>query len=251
MKPNLVLTHSFPTNSMILKGFVDYLQKYFEIYFIDLPGFRKNIPALNEISIENYAHYVEDNINQLDLDKYILGGISFGFLVINNVETDDRCKAIMAIEPFLGNTLKVNFFKKLSYSIFLKTILLLKLEKILWNTNISKKLMSREFNYPEDRFKTIFDEIHPGTFIKTLHLLLNYNTAVKYKEKPYALFINREDDRIKGSETMESFKHLKNLFILETTVQHFPKDLSVSYFENNISKKDINSLQNWIKIWYK
>lgn len=39
-KENLVLLHSFPTNSILLSGYIEYLSDY----FIDLPGFTKVVP---------------------------------------------------------------------------------------------------------------------------------------------------------------------------------------------------------------
>jgi len=51
---NLILVNAFYTNSILLKGLIDYLKKYFNVYFIDLPGFAKDAPPLKEISINLY-----------------------------------------------------------------------------------------------------------------------------------------------------------------------------------------------------
>jgi len=84
-KENLVLVNAFLTNSLVLRGLIDYLGKYFRVHFIDLPGFIRDIPPLSEISLENYASYVRRRIDELDLDSYLLGGISFGFAVVSHL----------------------------------------------------------------------------------------------------------------------------------------------------------------------
>ena len=70
---NLVLVHSFPTNSILLKGLVEFLNDHFNLYFIDLPGFTQKSPPIQQITIDNYSAYVEKYINNLKIDHYILG----------------------------------------------------------------------------------------------------------------------------------------------------------------------------------
>ncbi len=37
-KENLVLVNAFLTNSLVLRGLIDYLNNFFRVHFIDLPG---------------------------------------------------------------------------------------------------------------------------------------------------------------------------------------------------------------------
>ena len=109
VKENIILVHSFPTNSKILNGFKEYLDDYFNVYFIDMPGFVLEKKPLAKISIENFSEYLDEEIGRLGLKSYFLGGISFGFLVVNGVKVDSKCKGILAMEPYLNSKmLKMN-----------------------------------------------------------------------------------------------------------------------------------------------
>ena len=102
-KENLILVHSFPTNSILLKGFIGYIDDYFNVYPIDLPGFRKDIKPLQKITIDSYSKFVEEKVKKLNLDDFLIGGISFGFIVVNNAKIDKKCKGIIAIEPYVNS----------------------------------------------------------------------------------------------------------------------------------------------------
>lgn len=114
MKPHLVLVHSFPTNSVLLHGLEEFLSDYFSVHFIDLPGFHKDSPPFErKITLKKFSDYLDQKISELKADKYIAGGVSFGFLVVNNAKLDKRCKAILAMEPFVNTKcLNFSFWKK-------------------------------------------------------------------------------------------------------------------------------------------
>src|SRR5262245_60854535 len=115
-KENLILVPGFPINSLLLRGLTDYFSEYVNVYPIDLPGFTPTVSALAEISLDQYTKFVETQIQSLRLESYWLGGVSFGFAVINRIQPDIRCKGFVAIEPFLGSaSLKMNFFRRLFF----------------------------------------------------------------------------------------------------------------------------------------
>lgn len=73
-KEDLVFVHSFPTNSKALKGLIDYLNSYFNVIPIDLPGFLKEIPELQTISLKTYSDYVDGKVLELGLERFYMGG---------------------------------------------------------------------------------------------------------------------------------------------------------------------------------
>ena len=105
----MLLIHSFPTNSIIIAGLKDYLDDYFETELIDLPGFNSNFQPNKKISLDYYSNYLENYIKENDIKNYWLGGVSFGFLVANNVKHVNGCQGLFAIEPFINN----QYFKKI------------------------------------------------------------------------------------------------------------------------------------------
>ncbi len=100
-RENLVLVNAFYTNSAILQGLIDFLSDTFNVYFIDLPGFAADVPPLEDISVEGFAHYVRRRIDGFGLEHFVLGGISFGFLVANRVPLNGECRGILGITPYL------------------------------------------------------------------------------------------------------------------------------------------------------
>lgn len=79
-----MLVHSFPTNSVLLHGLEEFFADFFTVHFIDLPGFHKNNPKhKGSVTLKKFSNYFDQQIAELDADEYIVGGISFGFLVFN------------------------------------------------------------------------------------------------------------------------------------------------------------------------
>src|SRR3989344_2575884 len=155
-KPHLLLIHSFPTNSVLLHGLEEFLSDFFTVHFIDLPGFHKNNP-LHEgaITLKKFSNYFDQKIAELDVDEYIVGGVSFGFLVVNNSKLDERCKAILAMEPFVNTKcLNISFWKQKKYiaiASMVKLIHLLGVEKFIWTSNWFNDYLQKESDYSKER----------------------------------------------------------------------------------------------------
>ena len=80
-KPDLVIIHSFPSNTRLWRGFYELLGDFFTVHPIDLPGFTPEKKPLKTISLRAYATHVEQEIERLQLASYLLAGISFGFSI--------------------------------------------------------------------------------------------------------------------------------------------------------------------------
>ncbi len=73
-KANLIFVHSFPTNSKALNGLIGYLNLFFQVIPVDLPGFIKNIPAIEPASLKDYSCYVDAVVTKLKLENFYMGG---------------------------------------------------------------------------------------------------------------------------------------------------------------------------------
>jgi len=239
-KLNLVLIHSFPTNSIILKGLSDYLSDYFNVYFIDLPGFVKNKPPLKEVSLGNYVDFVEKELKRTDFNSFWIGGVSFGFLVANSINAGNHIKGILAIEPFWGSDyLNISFAKKTLYKSILNIITFCKLEKTIWQSPLFDLFFFKGTVSPEYT-KIIKTEINPRTFFKTAKILIEHDGNHTFQKKPYVLIINKDDQTIKAEEIIKSFnENIKIGIVLHTSAEHFPKDISKKYFQKNIEPSEI------------
>lgn len=245
-KPNLILTHSFPTNSVLLAGFIIYLKDYFNLYFIDLPGFHPDVPPLKHISIENFANYFQEQIKKLDIDNYWVGGVSFGFLVAHIIE-DTRCRGFFAIEPYINQ----DFMQQRSLPhkwqiIFLGAVCKLHAYTLVWHSSLFRRLLENNGN-PRERVALLLKTVNPKTFFEIGRWLLKNHEKVRYVKKPCILLINPRDATIKADKIIKEFKkNFDPLLIVENNSEHYPAKITKEYFEKKISTADIHSIQNFI-----
>jgi len=81
----VVLLHAFPLDSEMWLPQVRLGNSRFRFICPDLPGFGKNKHSENITSIEQMAHEVLDLLNQLRIDKAVIGGLSMGGYVTFNL----------------------------------------------------------------------------------------------------------------------------------------------------------------------
>ncbi len=248
MKPHLILVHSFPTNSVLLHGLEEFLADFFTVHFIDLPGFHKNSPPLEgKITLKKFSKYLDQQIAALNVAEYIVGGISFGFLVVNNAKLDNRCKAILAMEPFVNtkclNISILNQQKYLTISTLLKLASTLGLEKQIWESSKFNKYLQKESDYSKERVCTIINQIDCRTFFAVTGLLMTYKKNPKFHNLPHFLIGNFADKTINFDKVVEVFiKNLHELHIASEPIDHYPKDLTKSYFKTRIPEEHIHRM---------
>lgn len=252
-KPNLLLVHSFPTNSILLDGLTDFLSDYFNVIFVNLPGFHKSCPPFKgEINLQKFSDYLDKTIKELECEEYFIGGISFGFLVVNNAKLDKRCKGILAMEPYLGaKYLSISFWKQRKYEAITNVLDIInkaKIEKQIWTSKMYKEFIKKETDYPEDRINIIIEHIDPKTFFTVLRLLMNYDKKIQFHKLPHFLMGNFADDTINFKAVTETFlKNLHDLYIISTPIEHYPKNMTKTYFKKHISEKDIGKIILFLK----
>lgn len=244
---SLILVHSFPTNSILLDGLVEFLNDFFDLHFIDLPGFTRKSPPLRKVSIDAYARYLESRIGEINPESYILGGISFGHLVCTKTRIDHRCRAILSMEPFLGKrSLYMGPLKRLALGGFAKTVAATGLASKIW---ASRRFRSRMLNRgePAHRVDTMLREIDPHTYFATAGILVDYSEDLNWRDLPYVLIVNPDDDTINAEDVTDVFKHhVDRLLVLETTIDHYPKNVTKQYFADRITPHHIEGLFDFL-----
>lgn len=251
LKENLIIVHSFPTNSILLKGFYDYLGNFFNVYPIDLPGFTRQIKPLGQMSLDAYAKYLQDEISKTKMDNFILGGVSFGFVVANLVPPDKQCMGILAIEPYINaQSLSLNKTTRIIYLSLLSIFKASGLGNKLWNSSILKGLLKKLTDSPDERIKTMSGQINANTFMQTATLILKYTENPKFHDLPYALVINPNDNTVSSTYLVNLFKSkAKSLFVVKTRVEHYPKNMTPAYFQERVKSEDIEKMIVWFKQW--
>jgi len=75
----LILIHGFPLNSGLFHYQIEPLSQKYQLVLLDLPGFgRSRVAADSEGSLQGYAQTVLGLMDQLKIDKAIIGGHSLG-----------------------------------------------------------------------------------------------------------------------------------------------------------------------------
>lgn len=240
-KHNLVIIHSFPTNSLILAGLHDFLSDTFNVYPIDLPGFIYDKEPFSKISFEMYRNYVEQEIDRLRLNSYILSGVSFGFAVANYCRVDDQCKGFLALEPYINK----KYLRMDNKAIFFMKGLLSFISKTRAHDRVYNGKLFQRFLYgqtPSKHVDIMKKNVDGFTFFETAKMLLNHSEEINFKSKPHALIINEQDETIDGMATKALFQDLDDVLILDTTCPHYPKSLTKRYFRQHISPKQIQQV---------
>ncbi len=247
-KSHLLLVHSFPTNSILLHGLEEFMSDYFIVHFIDLPGFKQGIdPLEGSITLKKFSKYLDEKIAELQIDEYIVGGVSFGFLVVNNAKLDKRCKAILAMEPFINTKcLNISFWDQKKYifiTIILKLISFFNYERKIWESDWFNRYLQKESDYPKSRVDTIIEHIDSRTFFTVLKLLMNYKKNPTFHNLPYFLIGNFADQTINFNRVVEVFvKNINELHIASEPIDHYPKNLTKEYFQSRIPKEHISRI---------
>jgi len=225
----------------------EFLSDFFIVHFIDLPGFHRNSPPFDgKISLEKFSQYLDQEIEKLDVDEYIVGGVSFGFLVVNNAKLDRRCKAILAIEPFI-NSRSLNASLRKGYaalSLLMKILLFFHIEKTIWKAKWFSEYLHNESNYPQERIEMIINHIDAQTFFSVATLLMSYKKEpLFHTEIPYYLIGNFEDKTVNFDSIVEIFKKsISQLNIISVPIDHYPVDPTKKYFEKKIPAETMHQI---------
>jgi pimeloyl-ACP methyl ester carboxylesterase len=232
MKQNLVLVNSFYGNSILLKGLIDFLDDHFRVFFIDLPGFSRDVPPLDEISLDGFSRNVAGRIAGLGLDSYILGGLSFGFHIACRIRPDAGCKGIAAVIPYVNaRSLKLRFSKRMFYRLATGAAVGLNVSQRVWRSRAFNRLAHWYSVYPGERVDVILDQMEGRTFFETGRIILKNREAVPLHDLPTALILSRSDGTIDNPYILELFRsQVSRLLVVETDMDHYPERVDKAYF---------------------
>jgi hypothetical protein len=77
---------------------------------------------------------------------------------------------------------------------------------------------------------------------------MNYDKKMQFHKLPHFLMGNFADDTINFKAVTEAFlKNLHDLYIISTPIEHYPKNMTKTYFKKHISEKDIGKIILFLK----
>lgn len=240
---NLVLVQPLPANEEMCSGVIKFLQDYFTVHFVELPGFSPDRPAEGRVSLEYFTNYVEQYIADHDLDNFILGGISFGFMIAVMANVDEnKCIAKCGLMPFMGgSSLSYSRRRMLMYK-FLTRAVALGRNRIrkYWGGDKMRGLIKKHFEKNDEYIDFLFDEVDPDVFLDTIRLSLASNSHKLIKPANFLLFVNEKDHVVKTDYVIGRIKGSiagtnKKLKIIHTDLQHYPERVTYEYFKDHVT----------------
>lgn len=250
LRENLVLVHSFPTNSVLLEGFSEFLAPHFAVHWVDLPGFTSAEPPSRNATLESFASHFDRRVAALALPRYIAGGISFGFAVVSLAAPDPACRGILALEPYLGwEFLQMGSVKRHALLALAKVVLGLNLHGRFLESPLFGLLATRKGDIPPAVIQTIQEQIDGETFFRTLQVVLGTRGPVPIRRLPHALLVNPQDSTIDAKRVISRFcAEVPDLLVVETAVPHFPRDLSSESFSRFLPQTDISRVREFCEM---
>jgi pimeloyl-ACP methyl ester carboxylesterase len=243
----LVLAHPLCSNRTTLAGLIHFLSDYYDVYAIELPGFSRSIPPLKAVSIENLASFFAHEVRKLRLTSYILAGISFGFLVVNQLPPPPECRAIFAISPFIGAyALRKSRISRYLLQSALSVVLASHLEEEIWNSRWFSSLIRRSSR--RERYTDLLPQIDARTFFILSQSLLRWNSLPTLHNVPYVLWANQHDSTVDYVSVTHAFRSAHRLLQLEHHVEHSPVAPSAQYFADRIAVSDFPAIAQFLRI---
>lgn len=245
-KLNLIIISGFGPDEHVMNPAIDVFREYFNVYYFDLPGFGKD-EAISDYSMENLTTYFQDKINNLDLKQYILGSLSFGFAIINHLKIGKSCKGVLAYEPYInGEFVKL---PKIYKKIYLYSLSVITFSRLYCFSKIYKAIFKKilEKHYPKEFLEWV-DRLDIVVLLQTAKLLLSFNDHYNFHNLPHAMIINQDDSLIDAKKTIEYFRErISELFIMESKLSHFPRELKEDSIKRGLDKNDLDKLIMFLK----
>jgi|GEM_PF-1103399 len=256
-RKDLVLIQSFPANENLSAGLIEFLGQFFEVHFVNLPGFHPSVPPIDKISLTLHAFFVEEKIKSFNIDKYYLAGFSYGCAVINNMKLDPKkCLGIIESEPFIGKNYLRSRNLNWMIRLFLYIIIKFKLENYFWKSPLFKKFLLSGKNTTNGEAEIIacmiINEIDAKTFFSVGYQLLAHKKEPIFNNKiPYILLINIDDEVISSEKVIRKFCEKienKNLRIVFTKAPHYPPNPSFEFFNKVFSNNEVEAIFNFFRL---
>lgn len=242
-KENLIIIPGFATNSFFIRGAINYLNNFFTVYCIDLPGFVEGSHPLPKPDVEAFALYVESKLKKLGLPHYYLLGISLGYAIISHLNLDRRCKGILAIYPYLNSSyLKLSKTKLLFMSIALSIVNRFYINIFYWQPILFRTYLKILMG-SDKQITDIIKHIDPKTYFNIAEQIITSNESINHHKVPQVIILSSEDELLDYQQLLKTFKVLSNKLIMTTSFSHTPEKLDTDIMNQYFPAELINKMQ--------
>lgn len=252
LRKNVVLIPGFGVNAHSMSGLKELLESVFNVYIIEIPGTSEESPPPPKLSFKANIEYVNNKIDRLNLDSYLLAGISYGALYAYNCElNDERCRGIIALAPYVNSNYLVspNNFDSFYLRALSGFIMVTRLYKVLWKSKFMDLLFRGRVR--EDIARNIKNNFDPRTFLWTYLFLTKYKGEFITRKLPYLLAMSRRDDILNYDKTRSLFEEKCSILnFIELKGRHLPSSFRKEYLKKIISSKLVSDVDNFFTNYY-
>lgn len=252
---NLILVQAFPSNKVLSDGVIKFSEHVgFKTYFIDYPGFDGRNGAYKKLTPGSCISNTQKEIDKLNLDRYILGALSFGCYVINNLQIDERCKLVLNFEPFLGTEyLQTSRMRIHLTSLLCRAIPALGLSDLVFGSKLfGKYLQDSNGKFNNNFAKTVQETIYPNAFFDLAHTILNLEKLPGFLDCHHIIELNCDNNSvINVKKTLKYYEEQvgkENMTVINTPISH--SSGTFSYYKRVIKPELVKKLLTVAKKYY-
>lgn len=221
--PDLVFLHGWKQDKNYWKPLINYLDKDFTCWLLDLPGFGNNGTTLKKVSPAGYAEWLDDFCKKQSISNFYLLGHSFGgrIAIIYSIKFNKTKKLILyAIPTFKRKSLKISLGKFVSKKAGIKNI-----------PYLSNIFRSKDYKESAGKLRSIFLASVNYDYSKDLKLI-NIPSLIVWgkqdKEEPpttaYTLKKLIPESKLEILPKCSHFAHLENPRLFAGKIMNFLKN---------------------------
>lgn len=230
----------------MLKDVIEYLEQFFTVKCIDIPGFCREKQPMSLKSIDQLVSYVQTEIERLQLDTYYLAGISFGYYLANQVCDPYKCQGIIAIYPFLSaKHLKMNTFALQLLKTSVKGINKFKLSQAVWKSSLFPSILGLT-GVSKEEIALMYAHIDAATFFATASFILSCESEVQPKDIPHVVIVNEQDELLQTSHLVQTFSKYQKALLLKSPIAHFASAITKQDIKQTFPPEIINQAKQFL-----
>lgn len=206
---------------------------------MELPGLHPDHRPFKKQNLLSYVDYADKQLRQYiknkAIENYVLCGLSFGYLVANQMPYDKKCLGVVALLPYLGRK-SLGISKKEFWELYIGTRILSfrPFAQRFWETKyLHARLSQRMSQHQLQICKRDFD---PVTYFALGNYLMRIKEVSIRKDYKQVLILSTKDEMLKWKYIENRFRsEVLDLQVYKVKLSHYPKFMTKEEVEKELS----------------